>query len=92
MKDRPPCVFDTNSLISALLISTSVPRRAFDKALDYYQLLISDEVVGAFDDVAGREKFEAYLSVGEREEFEELLHREAQFVAVTNNRSEPRSR
>jgi len=83
MKSRPPCVFDTNSLISALLISTSVSRRAFDKALDHYQLLISDEAVAEFDDVAGREKFETYLKEGERESFEELLHREAQFVEVT---------
>jgi len=83
MKSRSPCVFDTNSLISALLVSTSVSRRAFDKALDYYQILISDETIAEFDDVAGRGKFERYLKAGEREGFEELLHREARFVEVT---------
>ncbi len=83
MRNRPPCVFDTNSLISALLIKTSVSRRAFDKALDYYQILLSDETVAEFDDVAGREKFDKYLEEGEREGFEELLHREARFVEVT---------
>lgn len=83
MRNRPSCVFDTNSLISALLINTSISRRAFDKALDHYRLLISDETVAEFDDVAGREKFETYLEAGEREAFEELLHREAQFVEVT---------
>jgi predicted nucleic acid-binding protein len=56
MKNKPPCVFDTNSLISALLIKTSVSRKAFDKALDYWQLLISDETVSEFEDVAGRER------------------------------------
>jgi len=83
MKSRSPCVFDTNSLISALLVNTSVSRRAFDKALDYYQILISDETVAEFDDVARREKFEKYLKAGEREGFEELLHREARFIEVT---------
>jgi len=82
MRNRPSCVFDTNSLISALLINTSISRRAFDKALDHYRLLISDETVAEFDDVAGREKFETYVKEGEREAFEELLHREAQFVEV----------
>jgi putative PIN family toxin of toxin-antitoxin system len=70
-------------LISALLVNTSVSRRASDKALDYYQILISDEIVAEFDDMAGRAKFEKYLKVGEREGFEELLHREARFVEVT---------
>lgn len=83
MRNRPSCVFDTNSLISALLIKTSISRQAFDKALDHYRVLISDETVAEFDDVAGREKFETYLEAGEREAFEELLHREAQFVEVT---------
>ena len=83
MRNRPSCVFDTNSLISALLIKTSISRQAFDKALDHYRIIISDETAAEFDDVAGREKFETYLKVGEREAFEELLHREAQFVEVT---------
>lgn len=83
MRNRPSCVFDTNSLISALLIKTSISRQAFDKALDHYRVLISDETVAEFDDVASREKFETYLEAGEREAFEELLHREAQFVEVT---------
>ena len=63
-------MFDTNSLISALLISTSISRHAFDKALDYYQILVSDETVAEFDDVTGREKFETYVKAGEREAFE----------------------
>jgi len=83
MTSKPRCVFDTNSLISALLVSTSVSRKAFDKALNAYQVLISDETVAEFDDVAGREKFEPYITAEEREGFEERLHREARFVEVT---------
>lgn len=83
MRNNPSCVFDTNCLISALLIESSISRQAFDKALDHYRLLISDETAAEFDDVAGREKFETYLTAGEREGFEELLYREAEFVDVT---------
>lgn len=83
MTSKPVCVFDTNSLISALLVSTSVSRKAFDKAVDAYQIVISDETVAEFDEVAGREKFEPYITTEEREGFEELLHREAQFIEVT---------
>lgn len=84
---KSPCVFDTNSLISALLIDTSISRKAFDKALDHYQLLISDETVAEFDDVTGREKFNDYLKKGEREGFEELLHREAKLGSSWRNDS-----
>jgi putative PIN family toxin of toxin-antitoxin system len=82
MTSRSACVFDTNSLISALLVRTSTPREAFDKALDHYQILVSEETMEEFDDVAGREKFASYLEEGERERFEELLYREATYVSV----------
>lgn len=81
--NRPPCVFDTNSLISALLIKTSISREALDKAVDHYQILVSDETTAEFDDVAGREKFNDYLTEKEREVFQELLHREAKLTEVT---------
>lgn len=76
------CVFDTNALISALLIRDSISRTAFDKALDHYQLLVSEVTSEEFDEVAGREKFEPYLREQEREQFIELLYREAVFVSV----------
>lgn len=82
MRNRPRCVFDTNCLISALLIRTSVARKAFDKALDHYQILISEETIAEFDEVSSRAKFAKYLEEGEREGFEELLYREATFVVV----------
>jgi len=82
MTSRSACVFDTNSLISALLVRTSTSRKAFDKALDHYQILVSEVTMGEFDDVAGREKFTSYLKEGERERFEELLYREATYVSV----------
>lgn len=77
MTNRPACVFDTNSLISALLIRTSISRTAFDKALDHYRILVSAATTEEFDDVASREKFASYLEEEEKERFEELLYREA---------------
>lgn len=35
-------VFDTNTIVSALLFRSSVPRQAFDRALDNGTILISD--------------------------------------------------
>lgn len=82
MTSRPACVFDTNSLISALLIRTSISRTAFDKALDHYRILVSAATTEEFDDVASREKFTSYLEEEEKERFEELLYREATYVSV----------
>ncbi len=83
MSRKANCVFDTNCLISAPLIKSSISRKAFDQALDYYEILISDETAAEFEDVAGRKKFEKYLEEGEREIFEELLYRESKFIEVT---------
>jgi putative PIN family toxin of toxin-antitoxin system len=90
MTNRPACVFDTNSLISALLVRSSISRQAFDKGLDHYQILVSEATTDEFDDVAGREKFEPYLEESERERFEELLYREATYVTVDENITESR--
>lgn len=79
------CVFDTNTLISALLVRDSVPRAAFDKALDHYQILVSEATADEFDEVAGREKFDRYLRERERERFMELFYRDAAYVSVEEN-------
>src|SRR5699024_10097421 len=83
MSNQGGCVFDTNSLISALLIKTSISRAAFDKAINNYKLLISDETIAEFDDVVGREKFKKYITPKERAQFEELLYQQAQLVEIT---------
>jgi hypothetical protein len=82
MTSDAACVFDTNALISALLIRDSISRTAFDKALDHYQILVSEATAEEFDEVAGREKFDPYLRERERERFAELLYRDAAFVSV----------
>ena len=51
-------VFDTNSLISAVLISTSVSRKALDKAIVSGELAISKATFDELIEVIFRKKFD----------------------------------
>jgi len=62
-------VVDTNILISQLLLPTSVPGRAFRRALFSGILLVSEETLQELTDVLMRKKFDSYLTLGERQEF-----------------------
>ncbi len=61
MKQIKFFVFDTNSLISAALISSSVNARALDAALNNGRLVISEPVLREFADVIFRKKFDTYF-------------------------------
>jgi predicted nucleic acid-binding protein len=50
-------VFDSNAIVSALLLKTSVSRHAFDKGLREGQLLLSLPVIEELNHVLGREGF-----------------------------------
>ena len=54
-------IVDTNSLISAALISTSVTRQALDKVIDLGKLAISNNTTEEFMEVLFREKFDKYF-------------------------------
>lgn len=54
-------VFDTNSLISAALVSTSVSRKALDKAIALGELAISKETFDEVIEVLFRKKFDKYF-------------------------------
>ena len=54
-------VFDTNSLISAVLISTSVSRKALDKAIVSGELAISKATFDELIEVIFRKKFDKYF-------------------------------
>ncbi len=62
-------VFDTNAVVSALLIKQSVVRHAFDKALQQGKLLLSNATLEELNAVLRREKFDKYLSEKERIQF-----------------------
>ena len=74
--------FDTNVLISRLLLPASVSGRAVRKAVDAGQLVVSEATLAELAAVVGRAKFDPYLSIADRQEFIRLLGRIAEMVPV----------
>jgi hypothetical protein len=83
-------VFDTNVIVSALLLDQSVARRAFDKAMESGALLISDATVEELNKVLRRKEFEKYVTEDERIEFITALVRAADLVEITETVTECR--
>jgi uncharacterized protein len=75
-------VFDTNVVISAMLLPLSIPRRALDRAMREGRPLISAATATELDDVIHRPRFDKYLSEEERIEFLTTLVHEAELVNV----------
>jgi predicted nucleic acid-binding protein len=59
-------VFDTNVVISAALIKTSIPRQAFDKALEVGSLLLSSSTVAELQEKLRQKRFDKYVTENER--------------------------
>ena len=76
-------VLDTNVLVSAVLLVDSVPRQAFDKALDEGKILISVPTLLELAEVLKRKKLNKYLLEEERMRFLVALLKEAELVRVT---------
>lgn len=55
-------VIDTNVLVSAAILASSVPRRAVDKAVDEGVLLFSDSTMAELKGVLFRPRFDRYVS------------------------------
>jgi putative PIN family toxin of toxin-antitoxin system len=62
-------VLDTNTIISALLIPSSVPRQAVDKAFETGHVLVSDVSIAELTDVIKRPRFNRYIREEERLQF-----------------------
>lgn len=76
-------VFDTNVIVSALLIKKSVARDSFDKARGLGEILLSLEVVEELYDVLSRPAFDRYIDEEDRIRFLNLLVKEAVLVDIT---------
>ena len=76
-------VFDTNVVVSALLLADSIPRQAFDKALDQGTILISVPVILELADVLSRKKLNKYLLEDERMRFLIGLLKETELIETT---------
>ena len=88
MNSEKRYVFDTNVIISALLFNTSVPGQAFCRSLDNGTILVSQSLIDELNDVLGRDKFNRYVTIEERENFLEALVRESELVEIS--RESPR--
>jgi len=76
-------VVDTNALISRLLVPESLPGRAVRKAIDTAQLLVSEATLTELASVLSRSKFDAYVSIEDRQEFFRRLSRVVEVVPIT---------
>ncbi len=77
-------VFDTNVVISAMLVPLSIPRRALDRAMREGRILISVATTTELDEVIHRPRFDKYLSEEERIEFLTTLVHDAELVSVVD--------
>lgn len=75
-------VFDTNVLLSRLLVPSSVPARAVGKGLREGTLLASRATLDELADVLGREKFDRYVSASRRREFLDRYGRLVEMVEI----------
>ena len=69
--------------MSAALLAGSVPRQAFDKALDEGTILISVSVLLELAEVLSRKKLNKYLLEEERMRFLVALLKETELIEVT---------
>jgi putative PIN family toxin of toxin-antitoxin system len=77
------CVFDTNVLVSALLLPDSKPRQALDLAIQKGKLLLSFATLAELYDVLNRKQLHRYIDEEDARTFIAALTREAQWIDVT---------
>lgn len=70
-------VFDTNTLVSALLFANSTPSLAFQKAQENGFFVCSDETFAELSEVLMRPKFDRYLNKESRQAFLEAYEHNA---------------
>jgi putative PIN family toxin of toxin-antitoxin system len=69
MPSRPRYVFDTNALVSAVLLEHSISGQALRRALRQGVILESLATLGELAEVIQRQRFDRYVSAAAREEF-----------------------
>jgi putative PIN family toxin of toxin-antitoxin system len=79
----PRAVFDTNTLVSALLFRASTPRLALDYAFDHGKVLISLPLVRELYRVLHYPRLERYITPDERAQFLSQLTREGILTTIT---------
>ena len=75
-------IFDTNVIVSALLLEESTSRRAFNLALDRGKILLPFPVLAELNQVLGRQQFRKYVDEDDVRRFISALVHEAEWVDV----------
>jgi uncharacterized protein len=76
-------VMDTHVVVNSTLLPRSMPRQAFDRALEHGTPLMSSAMVAELNDVLRRPRFDPYVHADERLELLATLARDAELVEVT---------
>jgi uncharacterized protein len=76
------CVFDTNVLVSALLLPDSKPRHALATAVRTGKILLSFAALAELYEVLNRKRFRRYVDEEDIRSFLAALTREAEWVDV----------
>ena len=76
------CVFDTNVLVSALLLPNSKPRQSLDLALKKGKVLAGFAVLAEIYEVLNRKQFRRYVDEDDVRSFLAALTRETEYVDV----------
>jgi uncharacterized protein len=92
MENNLRFVFDTNAIVSGLLLPESKPRQAFDRAQDQGSILISIQILTELNEVLSRKKFDRYLPEEKRKRFLAVLAKDAELIEVTEEIAECRDR
>ena len=82
MSRRPRFVFDTNVLVSALMVSRSKPRQAWDRARKVGVILASHGTLQELASVLHRPKLAAYIALSETTMFLTEFARAVELVAI----------
>ncbi len=77
-------VFDTNAIISAHLLRSSISRSAYDHALEKGIIACSKETLDEFNSTFERKKFDKYISPAERKQNILAFEKMALLVDVTS--------
>ena len=76
------CVFDTNVIVSGLLLPDSKPRHAVDLTLQRGKILLSFAILAELYEVLSRKRFRRYCDEEDIRSFLAALTREARWVDV----------
>jgi putative PIN family toxin of toxin-antitoxin system len=76
-------VFDTNTIVSAVLLPRSVTRQAFDYAFAIGRVLASQATLDELDEVLPRAKFDRYAVQEDRLRFLSIYLQDVHIIEVT---------